>query len=187
MWEESVRVPYYFTPGLDNNRKDAFREAVRRWAASTCILLVETTPDPKMSVEVGNFKSNSCWSDLGYNPWFSNYGWVHQLNLGWCNNMMYLGSMIHEIGHLVGMNHEQKRPDAVESYHGHGPYLKMHWGNIPTDWRPQYELDRKSYVGSADDGPRDPLRAMSTTIMEASCIIPVGMPLTPWIQGNEIW
>merc|ERR1719220_1208421 len=54
------------------------------------------------------------------------------------------------------MNHEQKRPDATASYHGHGPFLTMYWGNIPDKWVPQYLKSDLSYTGSADDGPEDP-------------------------------
>ena len=33
------------------------------------------------------------------------------ISLGWCNREMDLGSMIHEIGHNMGLGHEHKRPD----------------------------------------------------------------------------
>jgi len=78
------------------------------------------------------------------------------INLGWCNNMIHLGSVVHEIGHVLGLNHPMKRPDATHSYYGHGPYLRIHWQNIPSKAATQYLPDPASYTGSAGDGPGDP-------------------------------
>jgi len=150
MWEEYVKVPYYFSDNLDNKRKEAFREAVRRMVSKTCVLLVEDR-QARVKAEVGTFDTGSCYvTGLGYGN--------RKVNLGWCNSMRYVGNMVHEIGHLIGMNHEQKRPDANVVFHGHGPYLKMFWGNIPSGWIYQYKPDGRSYVGSADDGPGDPFK-----------------------------
>jgi len=152
-WQEYVEVPFFFSARLDNNRKEAFREAVRRWRSKTCIVLKEVKSTARPNSEVGLFASDSCYvTGLGY----PGKNGLRRVNLGWCNSMRYVGSMVHEIGHLVGMNHEQKRPDAGKAYHGQGPYLKLFWNNIPSKWVYQYVPDAKSYVGSANDGPGDP-------------------------------
>jgi len=39
-FQEYVVIPYHFEDGLDNTRKEAFRLAVQRWHAKTCIALV---------------------------------------------------------------------------------------------------------------------------------------------------
>jgi len=64
--------------------------------------------------------------------------------------MADVGSMIHEIGHTLGMAHEHQRPDAGAEFHGKGPFLKFEAGVnrfVPIE---------KNYMGSADDGPGDP-------------------------------
>ncbi|CAE7247273.1 unnamed protein product [Symbiodinium pilosum] len=70
--------------------------------------------------------------------------------------MSAVGSMVHEIGHAIGMNHEQKRADAQQVYNGHGPHLIMHWDNIDANWKSQYLPDTKSYIGSTNQGADDP-------------------------------
>ena len=63
--------------------------------------------------------------------------------------------MVHEIGHGLGINHEQKRADAAQEYYGKGPHLQMFWENTG-QWTSQYTPDIDSYIGSADDGGADP-------------------------------
>merc|ERR1719499_1500331 len=41
-------------------------------------------------------------------------------------------------------------------YWGNGPYLKIHWENIPDGLVQGWQTDYTMYMGSADDGPGDP-------------------------------
>lgn len=77
------------------------------------------------------------------------------MNLGWCRDMRHLGSMIHEIGHVVGMNHEQSRADSTKAYFGEGPHLQIYWQNMAGATRAQFGEVEESYIGSADDGQGD--------------------------------
>jgi len=149
-WKEFVTINYGFESNVDDGRKQAFRVAVQEWSDKTCINLIEQPSKPSgPHIMVGIYSTGSCYlSGMGYG--------TSRINLGWCNSMRHLGSMIHEIGHAIGMNHEQKRPDATTNYHGHGPFLTMYWQHIPARWRPQYLKADSSYTGSADDGADDP-------------------------------
>lgn len=147
-------VRYYFDDFVDDARKEAFREAVARWRSVTCINLIEeaTMPwGPYVMIVVDSPNSCYAWS-IGY-PGDHSYTIV---NMGWCDGLRYVGNVVHEIGHILGMNHEQKRPDAINMHRGHGPHLIMHWENVPADWVQQYHQDPDSYMGSGSEGQGDP-------------------------------
>jgi len=82
---------------------------------------------------------------------------VSRINLGWCKNSRKLGNIIHAIGHIIGMNNEQERPDATRQADGHGPFLTVFWDNLSPVKRTEFEEDAASYVGSVKDSPVDPI------------------------------
>ncbi|CAJ1378447.1 unnamed protein product, partial [Effrenium voratum] len=108
-------------------------------------------------ITVGAYDTNSCWlSGMGWPGFWNGQPQSSRINLGWCQDMSAVGSMVHEIGHAIGMNHEQKRADAAQAYNGHGPHLIMHWQNIASNWVSQYLPDSASYIGSSNQGADDP-------------------------------
>lgn len=153
-WEEYVIIEYYLDPTLDAASKAAFRRAAEAWGFMTCIHFVEAAVEPPApAVLVDALEPEYCYAThIGY-PGDNDYAVV---NMGWCNSDRYLGNIIHELGHILGMNHEQKRPDAIHNYHGHGPHLVVHWDNVDDAWLAQYEQDAASYMGSVQDGQGDP-------------------------------
>ena len=66
-----------------------------------------------------------------------------------------MGEILHNLGHTLGMLDEQQRPDATGNYHGHGPYLRVFWQNVPYPWRPVLTPREAAYTGSAYDGEGD--------------------------------
>jgi hypothetical protein len=161
VWADYVVIPYSFQNGLDGTRKQVTHSAAEYWRNYTCINFVENdgSYDGREFITVGLFDSSSCYMGGLGRP--RSWNRTSDMNLGWCNSMRQRGSVIHEFGHALGMNHEQKRPDAQAKYHGHGPALNMHWENTPARWVPQYLPDRRDYVGSRDDGAGDPYSGWS--------------------------
>ena len=75
-------------------------------------------------------------------PFRMAFGITHRLNLG--RGCESVGVAIHELGHVLGMSHEQKRPDRDN-------FIKVHLDRMEKYWWPQYEKDPKAFTA----GPYD--------------------------------
>jgi hypothetical protein len=154
VWEDYVVVRYRFDPtqSVDNTRKEAFRAATNVWTSVTCVTFSEQDSPEAPFLQAGVYDAGSCYATPVGTPGANQYS---EINLGWCNSMLTKGSMVHELGHILGLMHTQTRPDAAQTYHGQGPYVSVQWQNIGSDWVPQYQPDYNAYTGSADDGAGD--------------------------------
>lgn len=76
----------------------------------------------------------SCSSPVGYR-----YGRVNKISLA--SGCQYKGTAMHEIGHSIGLYHEQSRPDR--DY-----YVRILWNNIPqgTKWSTKFILRYLRYI-----------------------------------------
>jgi len=63
------------------------------------------------------------------------------LQAGACD---YVGVAIHELGHTLGMAHEHMRPDRDS-------YLTVHWDNIKSYWKSQFNMIDASHIGGRYD------------------------------------
>lgn len=77
-------------------------------------------------------RENGCWGDVGY---MGDAGDV--LNLG--PGCEVKGIAVHELGHILGMDHEQSRPDRDE-------YIKILYDHIKPGMEDQFELNPEAYV-----------------------------------------
>mmetsp|Transcript_27353 Transcript_27353/g.43806 ORF Transcript_27353/g.43806 Transcript_27353/m.43806 type:complete len:643 (+) Transcript_27353:3-1931(+) len=59
-----------------------------------------------------------------------------QLQMPGCSS---LGTALHEIGHALGMAHEQSRPDRDQ-------YIEVHWGNIQNGMQNQFEIAPNAHI-----------------------------------------
>jgi hypothetical protein len=146
----TVYVNFFYESNIDANRRAVFEAAMEEWESKVCVKFVPSTSLPRIRVAI--VRADSCSAGVGY-PGAS--GTV-DVNLGWCNNLNHLGSVIHELGHAMGMNHEQNRADGAKQAYVtngfNGPYLNVHWQNIDPIWQPQWEGNIRSYDGSQTGG-----------------------------------
>lgn len=153
------KVRYCFAPDISRAAKATFVEAVEHYrgtAVKDCIHFeeVEAAADgnscsPRQAIFVQSREAGQCWSDVGY---LRN---GNMLNLG--TGCEVKGVVVHEIGHAIGMDHEQSRPDRDQ-------YVEILPENIKPGLESQFEINPEAYAKD----PYDYLSVMHYSIFSFS-------------------
>ncbi len=114
-WPDGV-VPYQFDADITSISRQRTLEAIQHWTDNTGIAFVErTSSNEGQYQDYVNFEhSEGCASWVGR---------IGQRQAIWVSDNCTTGSIIHEIGHAIGLFHEHTRPDRDN-------FISVNWNNI---------------------------------------------------------
>ena len=140
-WPGGV-VPYRIAGSLP--RHDRVHDAIAHWERHTSLRFVPRTTEPDY---VEFIADSGCWSYVG------RAGGRQPISL---DDGCGVGAAVHEIGHAIGLWHEQSRSDRDAN-------VRVHWSNIPADKRDNFLTYVEEGHPGLDLGPYD-----TTSIMHYS-------------------
>ncbi len=132
-WPNSI-VPYRLAAGTSSSAAQNIQAAIDHWEENTSIRFVLRTTETDYVEFVGTGNGNICSSRLGRS------GGRQAINYAGNGR----GCLVHEIGHAVGMSHEQNRNDRDD-------FINIDFTNISGNAASQF---RKA-TGSTDVGQYD--------------------------------
>ncbi len=137
VWPNGI-VPYRVSPNLSDDAAQKVRTAIDSWNNTGAISLIERTATTESAYPnyIDFIDTDQCASWVG----FQNAGPQSIYTGDQCST----GSMIHEIGHALGLLHEHTRPDRDS-------FVQVNWNSISADKAHNFDiLDEAITLGEYD-------------------------------------
>merc|ERR1712212_529777 len=107
-------IHYQFESGFPSGGRSAVAAAIKQYHEKTCLRFVQGRSSSGSYLSF--YQGGGCSSPVGYRR-----GRVNRISLA--RGCWRVGTVMHEIGHTIGLYHEQSRPDRDQ-------YVRINWNNI---------------------------------------------------------
>lgn len=135
-WPDGI-VPYEIDSNVSQQGREIVEAAIAHWNTRSSITLIDRNTAEDAGDDYVRFITGP-----GCASWVGRQGGAQEV---WVSDYCTTGSMIHEVGHALGLLHEHTRSDRDQ-------FIQVIWNNVQADKAFNFEI---SNAGASELGPYD--------------------------------